>query len=165
MSPKFDDKSVVQSGSESAAHSLDAARARIRAAYDPNLVRDAGERLTELLSNHLRRVQNSETVVLPWIDPRENVRAARPCAPFPAATDPASGSVATSAEIAPHFSRLVETMLSHGINLHDPRYVGHQVPPPIPLSGLFEAEGATTNQPMAVNEMGPWATAACRWHL
>ena len=50
-------------------------------------------------------------------------------------------------------------MLSRGHNLHDPRYVGHQVPAPIPLAGLFDAVGSVTNQVMAIYEMGPWATS------
>jgi L-2,4-diaminobutyrate decarboxylase len=45
------------------------------------------------------------------------------------------------------------------MNLHDPRYLGHQVPAPVPIAGLFDAVGSVTNQVMAVYEMGPWATA------
>lgn len=139
---------------------LAGARSRIRAAYDPALVRDAGTRLAQLLSQHLQRVQNSEGVVLPWVNPRENVAAAKVQGPFPAELSATAPRVPTAAEIAPQFAKLAETILSHGINLHDPRYIGHQVPPPIPLSGLFDAIGSVTNQPMAVYEMGPWATAA-----
>ena len=50
-------------------------------------------------------------------------------------------------------------MLQRGLNLHDPRYMGHQVPASLPLAGLFDAVGSVTNQVMAVYEMGPWATA------
>ncbi len=50
-------------------------------------------------------------------------------------------------------------MLDRGLNLHDPRYIGHQVPAPVPLAGLFDAVGSVTNQVMAIYEMGPWATA------
>ena len=144
--------------------SLTAARLRVRAAYDPQLVLEAGQRLAPLLADHLRRVQNSETVVLPWVDPRQNVDDARLQTPFPVASSaPQPGAVPVfphPAEVAEHFARFAQTILDHGINLHDPRYIGHQVPPPIPLSGLFDAIGAVTNQPMAVYEMGPWATAA-----
>ena len=34
----------------------------------------------------------------------------------------------------------------------------------MPLGGLFDAVGSATNQPMAIYEMGPWATAA-EWSL
>jgi L-2,4-diaminobutyrate decarboxylase len=50
-------------------------------------------------------------------------------------------------------------MLARGLNLHDPRYIGHQVPASVPLAGLFDAVGSVTNQVMAIYEMGPWATA------
>jgi L-2,4-diaminobutyrate decarboxylase len=50
-------------------------------------------------------------------------------------------------------------MLARGQNLHHPHYVGHQVPAPVPLAGLFDLVGAVTNQCMAIYEMGPWATA------
>ena len=53
-------------------------------------------------------------------------------------------------------------MLSRGHNLHDPRYIGHQVAASVPLAGLFDAVGAVTNQVMATYDMGPWATAAER---
>ena len=58
--------------------------------------------------------------------------------------------------------RLVQVMLERGLNLHDPRYIGHQVPAPVPLAGLFDAVGSVTNQVMAIYEMGPWATAVER---
>jgi len=53
-------------------------------------------------------------------------------------------------------------MLDRGLNLHDPRYIGHQVPASLPLAGLFDAVGSVTNQCMAIYEMGPWATAVER---
>jgi L-2,4-diaminobutyrate decarboxylase len=63
------------------------------------------------------------------------------------------------ADVSDHFARLVKIMLDRGLNLHDPRYIGHQVPAPVPLAGLFDAVGSVTNQVMAIYEMGPWATA------
>ena len=53
-------------------------------------------------------------------------------------------------------------MLSRGLNLHDPRYIGHQVPAPSRWPGLFDAVGSVTNQVMAIYDMGPWATAVER---
>ena len=51
-------------------------------------------------------------------------------------------------------------MLQRGHNLHDPHYIGHQVPASTPLASLFDVVGSATNQPMAIYDMGPWATAA-----
>jgi L-2,4-diaminobutyrate decarboxylase len=149
------------------------ARERIRAAFDPRLIEVAGHRLAELLATHLRKVQNSESVVLNWADPRTLIaEAARiadehrlraPDVSPGVGTNVAATSSATKISVetlACRFGELVEISLSRGINLHDPRYVGHQVPASVPIAGLFDAIGSVTNQPMAIYEMGPWATAA-----
>lgn len=132
------------------------ARRRIEAAYDPELLRTAGRRLADTLADHLAKVQASEGVVLPWCDPAVNVRQASK------ALDEAVGSDAGREALARHFAELVQTMVTRGHNLHDPRYIGHQVAAPVPLAGLFDAVGSVTNQVMATYDMGPWATAAER---
>ncbi len=130
----------------------DAIQERIRRVYDPELLRTAGTRLAQDLARHLASVQASEGRVLNWAPPEENIaRAAQLADSAVESTDPA--------ELVARFGQLVQEMLARGHNLHDPRYVGHQVPPPIPLAGLFDAVGSVTNQVMAVYEMGPWATA------
>ncbi len=129
--------------------------ARAAALYDPEFVRLAGRRLADLLADHFRRVQNRETVALNWRHPAEN--AADAGAILDAGT---AGPTSLDPEaVAARFAALVQTALDRGQNLHSPRYVGHQVPPPVPLAGLFDAVAAVTNQPMAIYEMGPWATA------
>jgi L-2,4-diaminobutyrate decarboxylase len=132
---------------------LAASRRRILAAYDPGLLRDAGHRLTDLLADHLVRAEASQGAVLPWVEPAEGVGEARSFLDRPAPEG------ISEPEAAAHFSHLVRTMLDRGLNLHDPRYIGHQVPAPVPLGGLFDAVGSVTNQVMAIYEMGPWATA------
>ncbi len=130
-----------------------AARQRVELAYDPQLLRDAGHRLVVLLCDHLAKAQASQGPVLPWHEPAETVRLAA------AAIQERAGSAAGREALADHFSQLVETMLAHGQNLHDPRYLGHQVAASVPLAGLFDAVGSVSNQAMAIYEMGPWATA------
>jgi L-2,4-diaminobutyrate decarboxylase len=132
------------------------ARRRIEAAYDPELLRVAGRRLADMLADHLGRAEASQGVVLPWREPADNVRDAAGC------LDQSIGSDAGRDALAERFARLVQTMLSHGHNLHDPRYIGHQVAASVPLAGLFDAVGSVTNQVMATYDMGPWATAAER---
>jgi len=121
-----------------------AARERIAAVYDPGLLEEAGHSLADLLAAKLERAEASAGPVLPWAEPSEAVREARAC-------------LRGAGEV--QFAGLVETMLERGLNLHDPRYIGHQVPAPVPLAGLFDAVGSVTNQCMAIYEMGPWATA------
>ena len=131
---------------------LDAAKTRIRLAYDPDLLRATGQRLVEQLASHLAAVETSSGNVLNWAAPRDNIARAGRIA------DEWDGTAGPE-QLAARFESLVGEMLSRGHNLHDPRYVGHQVPAPIPLAGLFDAVGSVTNQVMAIYEMGPWATA------
>jgi L-2,4-diaminobutyrate decarboxylase len=156
---------------------LAAARRRIEAAYDSELLRAAGHRLADLLSDHLCAVESGAGDVLPWRPPEENIRLATElihgdCPDF---REPAAQRVCTNGDrengtvplgdagrqaLLDRFSSLVQTMLAHGHNLHHPRYLGHQVPAPLPLAGLMDAVGAVTNQCMAIYDMGPFATAA-----
>ena len=150
---------------------LAAARQRISTAYDPLLLQDAGHRLADLLGAHLARVEaGREGAVLPWVEPAEGIRAAAGClsgrglaaAPLSCegnAYEADPDRAPSRAEFVEHFARLVRVMLERGLNLHDPRYIGHQVPAPVPLGGLFDAVGSVTNQVMAIYEMGPFATA------
>lgn len=137
---------------------LDQARARVTKSYDPELWRSAGHRLIDLLTEQLRSSQACQGAVLPWREPQANVDDAFKWL---------QGSLPADAQpeqIVQRFSETVALMLQRGHNLHDPRYIGHQVPAPVPLAGLFDAVGSTTNQPMAIYDMGPWATAA-EWAL
>lgn len=122
--------------------------------YDPNLLRETGGRLINELAKHLSEVENCESAVLPWHDPPAIVEDAKRML-----RDPLAPTLPHD-QLADRFTQLIQKMLAHGNHLHDPRYIGHQVPASMPLAGLFDAVGSVTNQPMAVYEMGPWATAA-----
>jgi L-2,4-diaminobutyrate decarboxylase len=135
-----------------------AARRRIAAAYDPQLLGSAGRRLADLLAEHLARAEACGGAVLPWRHPAERVRLAGEF------LDQAPDSPPPPDDLVERFAALVQTALDHGLNLHDPRYIGHQVPAPAPLAGLFDAVGSVTNQCMAIYDMGPWATAV-EWAL
>ena len=116
------------------ASDLAAARQRIQAAYEPELLRAAGHRLAELLADHLATFERSEGLVLPWCTPPDNVRQATAIAAAAEQHPPAD-----RAEWLRRFGELVQTMLRRGLNLHHPRYIGNQVPAPLPLAGLFDA--------------------------
>lgn len=135
---------------------LAAARQRIAAAYDPNALAVAGHELVGVLAEHLRRVESRDGAVLNWNEPAKLVREARRWLES-GGSDSAGGS--RDDELASRIADLAQNSLARGINLHDPRYIGHQVPAPVPLAGLFDLVGSVTNQVMAIYEMGPWATA------
>lgn len=133
---------------------LEEARQRVRLAYDSKLLGEAGHRLIDLVARHLADAQASKGKVLPWCDPAENVRHAA------AILTESMASPQDRDALADRFRSLVQIMLDHGHNLHDPHYIGHQVAASVPLAGLFDAVGSITNQAMAIYDMGPWATAA-----
>lgn len=53
----------------------------------------------------------------------------------------------------------VDDLLNHSIHLHNPKYMGHQVSVPAPLSILTSVISSVLNNGMAVYEMGKAATA------
>jgi len=110
--------------------------------------------MVELLSKHLREVQNATGPVLNWHEPEENLALACEQLQTGETSPPAA-----LPELLARFENLIEQTLSRGQNLHHPHYVGHQVPASLPLAGLFDAVTTMTNQVMAIYEMGPWATA------
>lgn len=136
--------------------SLHQASEKIQQAFSPDNLRELGHRLADVLASHMNAVQGSTGSVLNWNEPAENCRLAHQF------LDGKSPSQGASKPLADRFEELVSEMLARGHNLHDPRYIGHQVPASIPLAGLFDAVGSVTNQVMAVYEMGPWATAVER---
>lgn len=53
----------------------------------------------------------------------------------------------------------VDDLLKHSIHLHNPKYMGHQVSAPAPLSAAMNLLSGLLNNGMAVYEMGQAATA------
>ena len=114
------------------------------AAYAADRFRDEGHRLIELLADHLGRATGRDDgPVIRW-QPPAAARAAWP-ADFP--EQPAEDLLAV-------LGRTVDG----SIRLHHPRYLGHQVPPPLPAAALVDALAALLNNGMAVYEMGGAAT-------
>ena len=142
--------------SSDSATTANASTERIQQAFSPGNLRELGHRLADLMGRHMESVQSSAGNVLNWNEPADNCRLASEF------LDPASPLQNSSAELADRFETLAKEMLARGHNLHDPRYIGHQVPASVPVAGLFDAIGSVTNQVMAVYEMGPWATAVER---
>ncbi|MEZ6129478.1 MAG: aminotransferase class I/II-fold pyridoxal phosphate-dependent enzyme [Planctomycetaceae bacterium] len=120
-------------------------------AYSSNLFAALADVWQQALTEHLQSSLSGDTNVLNWRDPADAVAAAEECL--------TAGTQQTSVDRISQFTLLLRQMLANGQNLHHPRYIGHQVPASVPVAGLFDAVGSITNQPMAIFEMGPWATA------
>lgn len=55
--------------------------------------------------------------------------------------------------------KFYQTLIDQSNHIHHPRYMGHQVVPPAPISVLTELLEALLNNGMAIYEMGPASTA------
>ena len=56
-----------------------------------------------------------------------------------------------------------EDILSNSIHIHHPKYIGHQVSAPAPLTALADMLSSLLNNGMAIYEMGPAASALEKW--
>jgi L-2,4-diaminobutyrate decarboxylase len=125
----------------------------LRNAYDPERFRADGHRLVDALAEYLTRATaRDEAPVLPWVEPARAVERW-----------PAEYAEQGSDDLVGELERAV----AGAIRLHHPRYLGHQVPPPMPGAALADLVAALLNNGMAVYEMGPSAVpaevAVVRW--
>jgi len=112
------------------------------AAYDPERFRRDGHRLIDQLADELARATSRDDApVLPWVEPADSLAA------WPADFDEPEDLLAVLARTS-----------AGAIRLHHPRYLGHQVPPPMPAAALADLVAAMLNNGMAVYEMGPTST-------
>jgi L-2,4-diaminobutyrate decarboxylase len=113
--------------------------------HAPQLFRDTGHELVELLAAHLEKAHACDAGP---VMPRDSASslAARFPAEFPVQDDGA---------LVAHIARAVAA----STQLHSPRFVGHQVATPLPAAALCDLAASFLNNGMAVFEMGPAATA------
>ena len=117
----------------------------LRAAFDPDAFRAQGHRTIDMLADYLAKaIARDAMPVLPWISPAEAV-ASWPC------------------DFAEAHGEGVDAMLARIVresnHLHHPRYIGHQVTSPLPITAICELVAALLNNGAAVYEMGPVSTA------
>lgn len=105
--------------------------------------RDAAHRLVDLLFDHVQGV--AARPVVAWASPQE--LAAREAL-----------AVRTDGASPVNFEPLVRALADASIQIHHPRYAGHQVCPPFAAGALAELAIATLNNSTAVWEMSPAAT-------
>ncbi len=130
------------------AATLDDQSALLAAAYDPANFGACAHAFAERLTAYLERAVAEPAPSLDWRPPAELVGVAERLLHEREAPTPA------------RFGALAEAFLAGCHRLHSACYIGHQVPPPIPLAGLFDALGSVVNQSMSIYEMGPFSVAA-----
>jgi L-2,4-diaminobutyrate decarboxylase len=109
-------------------------------AYDPERFRAHGHELIDAIADALARWQRREGLVLPWRTPDDAL-----------ALWSHKGFGGTDLVVQLRRIMASSTALAH------PRYMAHQVPPPLPGAALAELVSALLNNGMAVYEMGPAA--------
>ncbi len=111
----------------------------IKKAYQPNEFRQKGHQLVDILADYLERSQNRQDIPISALIPPEEMFAELNVDLSRASTDP--------------IEVLYKTLLEHTTHLQHPRYVGHQVSSPIPLSGLSEMLTGVLNGSGSMYEM------------
>lgn len=114
-------------------------------AYDPGYFRTIGHQVVDYLADYLHAVQNEhQGKVTQWELPSESYDfwqkdwAAKDQAPL---------------------MDFFQNLTASSIHLHHPKYVGHQVCPPVPLAALGGLMSDFLNNGMGIYEMGQGSTA------
>ena len=119
----------------------------LQKAYDPDLFRKEGHELVEQLASYLENSINGTTKkVIDWNQPDDLY-------------DQWKDYFEKDVSSQQFFSDLID----QSIQLHNPRYMGHQVAVPLPLTALAGMVGALLNNGMAIYEMGPVASVLEKW--
>src|SRR6185436_16349032 len=117
----------------------------VLSAFDSEQFRVYGHRLIDRLTGYLAAATGgARLAVLPTLSPAE-MRAAWPgrFTPQPAA----------------NFEELLARLVAGANHLHHPRYIGHQIPPALPIAALSDMAIGLLNNSVAIYEMGPAGAA------
>ena len=133
------------------------ARADLAQLYDPEALRRLGHALVDQLADRLAAAQRGDGPVLPWRSPME--QAASFAEPPP--DRPEAPEAAVPAAVARY--------LDGTINVHHPKYIGHQVSVVPPVAALADLVSTVSGNEACIYELGPAGTAIelaiTRWCL
>jgi len=115
----------------------------LRRAYDPDYFREQGHQLIDQLADYLQAQQDpaSAEKAIPYQAPEEAYKR---------------WSLADFRD-AP--LQLLNEVLQEGVRVQNPRYMGHQISPPLPMTALAGLVSDFLNNGMGVYEMGIPGTA------
>ncbi|WP_088342334.1 pyridoxal phosphate-dependent decarboxylase family protein [Robiginitalea sediminis] len=113
----------------------------LKTAYDPARFREAGHALIDQLARYLQEARKGQVPVLHYQHPDKEWDLWQA---YLEKGDPKD---------------LFERILERTTKVQHPRYMGHQVAPPIPLASLAALVGGVLNNGMAIYEMGMAPTA------
>lgn len=114
----------------------------LRKAYDPEEFRSMAHQLVDQLADHLgNTIYEKSEKTISWNTPKDEHEFW---------TDYLKNGDAKD---------LFPEVLNHTIHIHHPKYMGHQVAPPLPITSLSAMVASVLNNGMAVYEMGMAPTA------
>lgn len=113
-------------------------------AFDPENFRRQGHQLIDMLADYLQEVQSDTAMkTIPWKSPEEQL------AQWQADEKLGKGDV----------MQLFRAVMEESVHVHHPKYMGHQVSAPAPVTALASLLSSVMNNGAAVYEMGAVATA------
>lgn len=108
-------------------------------AFNPENFRENAHQLVDLLADYLENSQKQAySDVIPFKDPQENLEFWE----------------ADYANNDGNILNFYKNVVDKSVHLHHPNYIGHQVPPPVPIAALSGMLTGLLNNGMAVYEMG-----------
>jgi L-2,4-diaminobutyrate decarboxylase len=109
----------------------------LQKAYDPELFREQGHDLIDRMADLLKKAHSGEIPAIRYQEPAR------------------SWDYWSEKQRSPqHPIDLLEYGLREGVQLHSPRYMGHQISPPVPITALAGLVNDFMNNGMGVYEMG-----------
>jgi L-2,4-diaminobutyrate decarboxylase len=115
---------------------------RLKTAFEADSFKKIGHQLIDDLAEHLdRSINDSTSKTLFWNTPQDEANYWKDVLE--------NGSK----------DQLFDTIIKRSIHIHNPKYIGHQVNPTLPITGLSSMLSSILNNGMGVYEMGVAATA------
>ncbi|HEX7493178.1 MAG TPA: aminotransferase class I/II-fold pyridoxal phosphate-dependent enzyme [Bacteroidales bacterium] len=114
---------------------------KIPAPFNPEEFRKEGHTLVDQLSDYLENaLSGSEMPVLPWSDPDDLAEYF---------------SFLSGGGEKESINGFIKRIIDQSIHIHHPRYIGHQVTSPLPVTVLVQFCTTLLNNGAAIYEMGP----------
>lgn len=133
-------------------------RERLRAIYDSRNFKAQAELWTKRLTQHLEECLKGQGAVIRWRYPEEMVQSVGRSLD----RRREGAGERSPAQQTLLLSELLEEFFQSATRLHSPNYMAHQVPPSIPVAGLWDGLGAVTNQASGIYEVNPLTSAVER---
>jgi L-2,4-diaminobutyrate decarboxylase len=116
-------------------------KSNIPGPFNPEFFRTEGHKIVDILADYLGdALSGGNMPVLPWNDPEELA---------------AIFSFESGGGEKESFDSLMKRIIDYSIHIHHPRYIGHQVTSPLPLTILTQFCTTLLNNGAAIYEMGP----------